>query len=164
MNLRKISYTIVCFLLSAICLVGCGEYLSEEEKDTIISNQVNYMNSLEDEMSLIWDAYADSEGLISFYGYLDTDSDTYKASQEMRAVIETYEPKITSESIKIDKNKVEDNQFLEYLNNIDEYVFAINNYTQAMEDGDSDKFSKAKEDVERYAKLIMNYAEYELSN
>lgn len=164
MSLRKIFYTILSFLLSAVFLVGCGEYLSEEDKDILISNQVNSMTSLENEMTTIWDLYANDEGLMNFYGYLDINSDTYRASKELKDVIEVYESEVMAESNKIDKNKVEDAQFLEYLDNVNEYFFAVNNYAQAMEDGNLDKFTEAKEDIERYRKLIMNYAETELSN
>lgn len=164
MNLRKISYTTIAFLFSALCLVGCGEYLSEEDKEATISNQVNSIYSLEDEMEVIWDSYADSEGLMYFPGYLDTNGDSYKASQEMQDVIAIYETEIMTESNKIDKNKVEDAEFLAYLNNVNEYILAINNYAQAMEDGDLDRFSDAKEDRERYSRLIINYVETELNN
>lgn len=164
MNLRKIAYTTIVFLLFSLCLVGCGAYLSEEDKEAIISNQVNSMSSIENEMEIIWDSYADDEGLMTFPGYLDTNGDSYKASQEMREVIAIYETEIMSESNKIDKNKVEDSEFLAYLDNVNEYILAINNYVQAMEDGNSDKFSDAKENIERYSRFIINYAETELNN
>lgn len=51
-----------------------------------------------------------------------------------------------AESNKVDKDKVEDTEFLEYLDNVNEYIFAVNNYAQVMED------------IERYGKLISNYA------
>ena len=69
-----------------------------------------------------------------------------------------------AESNKVDKDKVEDTEFLEYLDNVNEYIFAVNNYAQAMENGDLDRFNEAKEDVDRYGKLIMNYADKELNN
>ena len=122
------------------------------------------MAKLEDEMSQIWNSYADSNGLMSFYGYLDVNSNTYMAAQEMKEVIAVYEEKIMAESNKVDKDKVDDAEFLEYLNNVNEYIFAINNYAQSMEDGNLDRFTQAKEDVERYGKLIGNYAQTQINN
>lgn len=69
-----------------------------------------------------------------------------------------------AESNKVDKDKVEDTEFLEYLDNVNEYIFAINNYAQSMEDGNLDRFTQAKEDVERYGKLISNYAQTQINN
>ena len=69
-----------------------------------------------------------------------------------------------AESNKVDKDKVEDTEFLEYLDNVNEYIFAVNNYAQAMEDGDLDRFNEAKEDVDRYGKLIRNYVQTEVNN
>ena len=57
-----------------------------------------------------------------------------------------------AESKKVDKDKVDDAEFLEYLNNVNEYIFAINNYAQSMED------------IERYGKLISNYAQTQINN
>ena len=57
-----------------------------------------------------------------------------------------------AESNKVDKDKVEDTEFLEYLDNVNEYIFAVNNYAQAMED------------IERYGKLISNYAQTQINN
>lgn len=164
MRFRKILIVLICALLSPVFLVGCEDTLSQEDKELIISNQVNSIAKLEDEMSQIWNSYADSDGLISFYGYLDVNSDTYNAAQEMKEVIAVYEEKIMAESNKVDKNEVEDTEFLEYLNNINEYIFAVNNYAQAMEDGDLNRFTQAKEDTERYQKLIGNYAQTQINN
>ena len=86
------------------------------------------------------------------------------AAQEMKEVIAVYEEKIMAESNKVDKDKVDDAEFLEYLNNVNEYIFAINNYAQSMEDGNLDRFTQAKEDVERYGKLISNYAQTQINN
>ena len=69
-----------------------------------------------------------------------------------------------AESNKVDKDKVDDAEFLEYLNNVNEYIFAINNYAQSMEDGNLDRFTQDKEDVERYGKLIGNYAQTQINN
>lgn len=57
-----------------------------------------------------------------------------------------------AESNKVDKDKVEDAEFLEYLDNVNEYIFAVNNYAQVMED------------IERYGKLISNYAQTQINN
>lgn len=57
-----------------------------------------------------------------------------------------------AESNKVDKDKVEDTEFLEYLDNVNEYIFAVNNYAQVMED------------IERYGKLISNYAQTQINN
>ena len=57
-----------------------------------------------------------------------------------------------AESNKVDKDKVDDAEFLEYLNNVNEYIFAVNNYAQAMED------------IKRYGKLISNYAQTQINN
>ena len=164
MGFRKILITVICVLLSPVVLVGCKDTLSQEDKELIISNQVDCMAKLEDEMSQIWNSYADSNGLMSFYGYLDVNSNTYMAAQEMKEVIAVYEEKIMAESNKVDKDKVDDAEFLEYLNNVNEYIFAINNYAQSMEDGNLDRFTQAKEDVERYGKLISNYAQTQINN
>ena len=164
MGFRKILITVICVLLSPVFLVGCKDTLSQEVKELIISNQVDCMAKLEDEMSQIWNSYADSNGLMSFYGYLDVNSNTYMAAQEMKEVIAVYEEKIMAESNKVDKDKVDDAEFLEYLNNVNEYIFAINNYAQSMEDGNLDRFTQAKEDVERYGKLISNYAQTQINN
>ena len=164
MGFRKILITVICVLLSPVFLVGCKDTLSKEDKELIISNQVDCMAKLEDEMSQIWNSYADSNGLMSFYGYLDVNSNTYMAAQEMKEVIAVYEEKIMAESNKVDKDKVDDAEFLEYLNNVNEYIFAINNYAQSMEDGNLDRFTQAKEDVERYGKLISNYAQTQINN
>ena len=69
-----------------------------------------------------------------------------------------------AESKKVDKDKVDDAEFLEYLNNVNEYIFAINNYAQAMEDGNLDRFTQVKEDIDRYGKLIRNYVQTEVNN
>ena len=164
MGFRKILITVICVLLSPVFLVGCKDTLSPKYKELIISNQVDCMAKLEDEMSQIWNSYADSNGLMSFYGYLDVNSNTYMAAQEMKEVIAVYEEKIMAESNKVDKDKVDDAEFLEYLNNVNEYIFAINNYAQSMEDGNLDRFTQAKEDVERYGKLISNYAQTQINN
>ena len=164
MGFRKILITVICVLLSPVFLVGCKDTLSPKDKELIISNQVDCMAKLEDEMSQIWNSYADSNGLMSFYGYLDVNSNTYMAAQEMKEVIAVYEEKIMAESNKVDKDKVDDAEFLEYLNNVNEYIFAINNYAQSMEDGNLDRFTQAKEDVERYSKLISNYAQTQINN
>ena len=164
MGFRKILIIVICVFLSPLLLVGCKDTLSQEDKELIISNQVDCMAKLEDEMSQIWNSYADSNGLMSFYGYLDVNSNTYMAAQEMKEVIAVYEEKIMAESNKVDKDKVDDAEFLEYLNNVNEYIFAINNYAQSMEDGNLDRFTQAKEDVERYGKLISNYAQTQINN
>lgn len=57
-----------------------------------------------------------------------------------------------AESNKVDKDKVEDTEFLEYLDNVNEYIFAVNNYAQVMED------------IKRYGKLISNYAQTQINN
>ena len=57
-----------------------------------------------------------------------------------------------AESNKVDKDKVEDTEFLEYLDNVNEYIFAVNNYAQVMED------------IERYGILISNYAQTQINN
>lgn len=164
MSFKKIFITLICVLLSPVFLVGCEKNLSEKDKELIISNQMDSLYKLEDEMSQIWDYYADSNGLLRFYGYLDVNSDTYKAGKESKEVIQKYESEIMAESNKVDKNKVDDVEFLEYLDNVNEYIFAVSNYAQAMENGDLDRFNEAKEDVDRYGKLIMNYADKELNN
>ena len=69
-----------------------------------------------------------------------------------------------AESNKVDKDKVDDAEFLEYLNNVNEYIFAINNYAQSMEDGNLDRFTQVKEDIDRYGKLIRNYVQTEVNN
>lgn len=69
-----------------------------------------------------------------------------------------------AESNKVDKDKVDDAEFLEYLNNVNEYIFAVNNYAQAMEDGNLDRFTQVKEDIDRYGKLIRNYVQTEVNN
>ena len=159
MGFRKILITVICVLLSPVFLVGCKDTLSQEDKELIISNQVDCMAKLEDEMSQIWNSYADSNELMSFYGYLDVNSNTYMAAQEMKEVIAVYEEKIMAESNKVDKDKVDDAEFLEYLNNVNEYIFAINNYAQSMEDGNLDRFTQAKEDVERLSNDIIRKIE-----
>ena len=164
MSFKKLFITLICVLLSPVFLVGCEKNLSEKDKELIISNQMDSLYKLEDEMSQIWNSYADSNGLMSFYGYLDVNSNTYMAAQEMKEVIAVYEEKIMAESNKVDKDKVDDAEFLEYLNNVNEYIFAINNYAQSMEDGNLDRFTQAKEDVERYGKLIGNYAQTQINN
>lgn len=164
MKFKKIFITAIYFLLFSVILVGCGGHLSKKDKESIIRNQINSISKLEDEMSLVWNNYANSNGLITFHGYLNVNSNTYKASQELKKVIPTYESKIMAESNKVDKNKVNDTEFLEYLNNINEYIFAVNNYAQAMEDGNLDRFNDAKRNMERYGKLVVNYAQKELNN
>ena len=69
-----------------------------------------------------------------------------------------------AESNKVDKDKFDDAEFLEYLNNVNEYIFAVNNYAQAMEDGNLDRFTQVKEDIDRYGKLIRNYVQTEVNN
>ena len=69
-----------------------------------------------------------------------------------------------AESNKVDKDKFDDAEFLEYLNNVNEYIFAVNNYAQVMEDGNLDRFTQVKEDIDRYGKLIRNYVQTEVNN
>ena len=48
MGCRKILITVICVLLSPVFLVGCKDTLSQEDKEFIISNQVDCMAKLED--------------------------------------------------------------------------------------------------------------------
>lgn len=164
MRFKKVFITVIYFLLFPVFLLECTGHLSESDKKLIIRNQMNYISKLEDERIRIWNNYSDNNGFIEFCGYLDINSNTYKASQELKKVISTYKSKIIAESNKVDKNKVNDSEFLEYLNNIDEYIFAVNDYAHAMKYGDFYRFDDTRKDLDKYRKLVENYAQKELNN